>query len=413
MQPRPTFAANPPALIDAGQPYPSDEQRAAAWQAAFADDAGPFRGAFEHAAIGMAIVDLNGSFLKVNRALTQIVGRSEAELLATDFQSITHPDDLEPDLTLVRQLMSGDIDHYDMQKRYFHQDGHIVWILLSVSIARDDAGMACYFISQIQDITAAKAAEDEAARHLRQVDRLTHTVWSILQALASTPGEDMYSAVLRIVMQSFQSPVGVFLRFTDGETLCGPFVSPHEIRESHSSESNRCELWYQSLGAGQVLAENSARHMECGIDVARSLVGPIVHDGTPLGLFHLGDAAHDYDEDDRDLLLRVASIIAPVLHARMERDKLTPREAEVMDLLVSGMSQKQIAAALNISIQTTAKHRARVLDKLRLRSDVDLVHLAMQMRIPWTDDRASSLPTVPPKAPWSVKPYAELPRSRS
>ncbi len=412
MQQRPNFAAKRP-LVDASRPYPSDEQRAAAWQATFADDAGPFRGAFEHAAIGMAIVDLNGSFLKVNPALTQIVGYSEAELLATDFQSITHPDDLEPDLILARQLMCGDIDHYDLQKRYFHKDGHVVWILLSASIARDDSGMPCYAISQIQDITAAKAAQDESARHLRQVNRLTHTMWSIMQALASTPGEGMYGAVLRIVMQAFASPAGVFLRFTNSETLCGPFVSPHEVRESHRWAPDRCELWPQAITSGQVIVENGFRDLNCGTMLTRSLVGPIVHDNAPLGLFHVGNAAVDYDEDDRDLLLRVASIIAPVLHARMERDKLTPREAEVMDLLVSGMSQKQIAAALNISIQTTAKHRARVLDKLQLRSDVDLVHLAIQMRNPWTDVPASSLPTVPRDAPPGFKPYAALPRTRS
>lgn len=278
---------------------------------------------------------------------------------------------------------------------------------------RDESGMACYAISQIQDITAAEAAEGEAARHLRQVDRLTHTMWSIMQALAGTPGEDMYGAVLQIVMQAFESPAGVFLRFADGETLCGPFVSPHEIRESHRWAMNRCELWHQAIASRQVVLENDFRDLNCGTLLTRSLVGPILHDNTPLGLFHLGNAPLDYDDEDRDLLLRVASIIAPVLHARMERDKLTPREAEVMDLLVSGLSQKQIATALNISVQTTAKHRVRVLEKLRLRSDVDLVHLSMQMRIPWTDSPTSSLPVVPRKATWAVKPYAEFPRSRS
>ncbi len=400
-------------LIDANRPYASDAQRAAAWQAAFADDAGPFRGAFEHAAIGMAIVDLDGRFLKVNRALTQIVGYNEAELLATDFQSITHPDDMEADVTLARQLMAGDIDHYDLEKRYFHKDGHVVWILLTASIFRDESGMACYAISQIQNITARKAAELEAARSLRQVDRLTHTVWSVLQALASTPGEGMYSSVLRIVMRSFQSPTGIFLRFVDGDTLSGPFVTPHDFREAHRSPTDRCDLWYQSLTEGEVLIENRSRLMECDITLTRSLVGPIVQDGSPLGLFHLADAGVDYNEDDRDLLDRVAAIIAPVLHARMERDKLTPREAQVMDMLVSGLSQKQIATALNISIQTTAKHRARVLDKLQLRSDVDLVHLAMQMRVPWTDGRASSsLPIARLKKLLPFKSYDGLPKHR-
>ena len=72
------------------------------WQEEFQKEHGAFRGAFEHAAIGMAICDLKGRFLKVNRSLCRIAGYSEVELLARDFQSITHPDDLELDLPRLR-----------------------------------------------------------------------------------------------------------------------------------------------------------------------------------------------------------------------------------------------------------------------------------------------------------------------
>ena len=114
--------------------------------------------------------------------------------------------------------------------------------------------------------------------------------------------------------------------------------------------------------------------------VVGALVAPIFYDGTPLGLFHIGDGAADYDADDRDLLSRVANIIAPVLNAQRKRAALTPREAEVMDLIVSGRSQKQIASALHISMQTAAKHRARVLRKLNVDNDVELVRLVLQMQ---------------------------------
>ena len=77
---------------------------------------------------------------------------------------------------------------------------------------------------------------------------------------------------------------------------------------------------------------------------------------------------------------RVANIIAPVLNAQRKRAALTPREAEVMDLIVSGRSQKQIAAALDISMQTAAKHHARVLRKLNVDNDVELVRLVLKMQ---------------------------------
>jgi PAS domain S-box-containing protein len=112
-----------------------------------------FRGAFEFAAIGMAMVAPDGRWLQVNRSLCRILGYTPEELLATDFQSITHEDDLEKDVGYVRQMLDGSLSHYDMEKRYFHKEGHIIWVLLSVSSVRDARGLPLYFVSQIQDVT--------------------------------------------------------------------------------------------------------------------------------------------------------------------------------------------------------------------------------------------------------------------
>src|SRR5258706_509421 len=120
-----------------------------------------FRGAFEFAAIGMALVGIDGRWIRVNRALSGIVGYTAEELLATTFQAITHPEDFGADLANVREMVARSRTHFDMEKRYFHKDGHIVWVLLSVSLVRDDAGKPLYFVSQIQDITARKQAESQ------------------------------------------------------------------------------------------------------------------------------------------------------------------------------------------------------------------------------------------------------------
>jgi PAS domain S-box-containing protein len=120
-----------------------------------------FSGAFDYAAIGMALVGTDGSFLQANRALCELTGYSRQELLAKTFQDITHPDDLETDLGYVRQMLNGEIDTYQMEKRYFRADGSLVWILLSVSLVHDSIGNPLYFVSQIQDITPRKIAEQE------------------------------------------------------------------------------------------------------------------------------------------------------------------------------------------------------------------------------------------------------------
>ncbi|HEY9665374.1 MAG TPA: PAS domain S-box protein, partial [Coleofasciculaceae cyanobacterium] len=118
-----------------------------------------FRHAFDYAAIGMALVALDGRWVQVNRSLCEIVGYTEHELLSTSFQAITHPDDLECDLKYVNQLLSGEIRYYQMEKRYFHSSGRIVWILLSGSLVRDAVGEPLYFIAQIQDVTERKQIE--------------------------------------------------------------------------------------------------------------------------------------------------------------------------------------------------------------------------------------------------------------
>jgi PAS domain S-box-containing protein len=118
-----------------------------------------FSSAFEHASIGMALLTTEGRWFRVNWALCRLLGYLEEELLQKTVQDITYPDDLESDLNFVRQLLSGEIHSYQMEKRYFHKLGHVIWVLLSVSLVRDHAGKPIYFISQIQDITERKKAE--------------------------------------------------------------------------------------------------------------------------------------------------------------------------------------------------------------------------------------------------------------
>ena len=381
MDDRPVAFESQP-LMDSSQDYPPQEQRAVASEGEFKDETGAFQGAFEHAAIGMALADLEGRFLKVNRSVCRILGYCEAELLSMDFQSVTHPDDLQRNLVLTARLMRGEMDHYDLEKRCLHKQGHVIWVQFTVSMVRDSDQNARFLVSQVQDITARKQAEQDAARRLRHLERLTQTVSRILNALESTPDDTVYCDVLSILLDSFQSQTGVFLRFTEDDVLVGPYLSPIEKQDMRYKPGARCELWDTVLRTETALIENRQRWMVCDKLLSRSLVAPIRHAGVPLGVFHIGDAEADYDADDLDLLTRVSEMIAPVVHARMERAKLTPREAEVMDLIVSGKTQKQIAAELAFSIQTAARHRARVLEKLHVRNDVELVHRALRMRRP-------------------------------
>lgn len=136
-----------------------------------------FRATFEQAAVGIAHIGLDGRWLRVNRRLCEIVGYSREELLATDFASITHPDDLAADLENVRTLLAGAVETYTTEKRYIRKDGRPVWTNLTVSLVRTDSNEPRYFISVVEDISGRKAAEQAT---VRQADLLEQAQEPIL-----------------------------------------------------------------------------------------------------------------------------------------------------------------------------------------------------------------------------------------
>jgi diguanylate cyclase (GGDEF)-like protein/PAS domain S-box-containing protein len=131
-----------------------------------------FEQAFERAPIGMALVGLDGQLIRVNQALCAIVGYSARELVTKTFQELTHPDDLEADLELARQLLEGQIQEYHLEKRYIDANGWHVWINLSGTLVRDGHGNPRHFIAQVQNIHERKRLEDRL-RDLADHDSLT------------------------------------------------------------------------------------------------------------------------------------------------------------------------------------------------------------------------------------------------
>ncbi|MDH6329878.1 diguanylate cyclase (GGDEF)-like protein/PAS domain S-box-containing protein [Stenotrophomonas sp. 1278] len=118
-----------------------------------------FAGAFTSAALGMALVSLEGRWLDVNDALCRILGYTREELLQVDFQRLTHPADLQTDLALVQDLLAGRRTHYHLEKRYLGREGNTIWARLSVSLVRNERGEPLHFVSQIQDVSAQRSSE--------------------------------------------------------------------------------------------------------------------------------------------------------------------------------------------------------------------------------------------------------------
>lgn len=135
---------------------------------------GWFEAIFAHVAVGISVVDLQGRIQKVNQAYCQMLGYSEDELLNLSFADITHPDDIEEDLNLAARLFEGEISTYQLEKRYIHKNGSLVWVHLSCSCLKDSSGKVLQGLGVTQDITERKLIENNLkiseARFRRAID---------------------------------------------------------------------------------------------------------------------------------------------------------------------------------------------------------------------------------------------------
>jgi len=175
-----------------------------------------FRLTIDEAPIGIALVALDGRFVRVNRALCDIVGYSATELTGRTFEAITHPDDLDADLEARDQLARGEIALYHREKRYLRKDGTIVDVLLNASILRSRDGAPLYFISQIEDITARKRAEEALQTSERELRELAESMPQIVW-VTGADGRNVY------FNQQWVDYTGLTLEESRGEGWIKPF----------------------------------------------------------------------------------------------------------------------------------------------------------------------------------------------
>jgi PAS domain S-box-containing protein len=141
-----------------------------------------YSAAFENASVGILLVDLNGTLIQANSAFLRITGYQPADLTDMTFRTITHPDDLPRNIELYRQLFAQEIEDFVIEKRYYHQSGHIIWVRTSTSLVHDVNGKPGYAICIVEDITHQKLAQielrenEELFRFLTDV--IPHKLWT-------------------------------------------------------------------------------------------------------------------------------------------------------------------------------------------------------------------------------------------
>ncbi len=155
----------------------------------------------DNAPVGVALVGLDGQFLRVNDALCRMLGYTADELQTRTFQDLTHPDDLEDNLHLLEQLLADEISRFQMVKRYLHSDGHAIWTDLSVALVRDDEGAPLHLVSHVSDMTEeieARARIEQIHSELNEQKARLERSNADLEAFAMLASHDLQAPIATI-----------------------------------------------------------------------------------------------------------------------------------------------------------------------------------------------------------------------
>jgi PAS domain S-box-containing protein len=188
-----------------------------------------FRGAFQNAPFGMCLNALDGRFLQVNAALCRMIGFSEAELLHATWAELTHPDDQEASSQALERLRDEPSAFAEVEERYIHRSGNLVWARTRISLVRDSAGNPSYYVVHVEDITERKRAEEalsESEDRFRVMADSCPTMMWVTNAVAG----------LQFINQSFREFAGATCEEMSGdkwERLVHPDEAPEYVGAFH------------------------------------------------------------------------------------------------------------------------------------------------------------------------------------
>ncbi len=232
------------AMQDVNQQLEADAHEQVARQRELEENQRIFMSAFYDIPIGMVLVSLDGFFEEANEAILEILGYSKAELLSVDFQSITHPEDLEKDFTLVKELLAGERRYYRFEKRYFHKLGHIVPVELSVALLRDTENSPLLFIAHINDVSEQKrinASLQAATQAAEAANRAKSEFLAMMSHEIRTPMNAMLGMTELIGETALDNQQQDFIEVirTSGKTL---LTVINDILDFSKIESDKLEL---------------------------------------------------------------------------------------------------------------------------------------------------------------------------
>ncbi len=317
------------------------------------------RATFEQAAVGIALVDLDGRLLRANHRFAAILGYRLDELVGRGVQDLSHPTDLAAERGLLQRMLAGESASAALEKRYLNKHGAIVRTNLTLTLVRDDDGAPLYFAAIVEDITARRALERRTHEALAALLAMAEVlVSSEPEALSAT---EAFAAgpVAKRLAELTASVLGcrrVGITAIDPETdvmraIAVAGVSPEQGREwwAEQSEGTRLadspdQAMVARLRAGEVVTFDmsqppySAQPNPLGIrDI---LLAPMRMGERLVGLLALDDggAPHTYTADERALARAVARLVGLVVER--ERLFMQREEARARALALDAANQR-------------------------------------------------------------------------
>jgi len=345
-----------------------------------------FQTVFDHLAVGSTITAPDGRFLRVNAALTELLGYDEADLVGRSFQSLTHPDDLAVNSELLRSALAGKIDRYRLEKRFLHAAGHPIWVQLTTSVIRDARGEARYFISQYEDLAERRAAEQRLAESEARFQNIVNNVPGMVYQWMYRPdwtGE--YTYVSEGSRTLFDVAPEVALR--DANALLGLIPSPdREVLSQRALDSAQRLVPFQWEGRA-VLPTGEERVIQIAAHDQRLADGSVLSDGVVMDVTErreleqqlrqaqkmeaVGQLAGGIAHDFNNLLTVISSYTAMALETLPEGAALASDLAEV---------RAAAERAADLTRQLLAFGRKQLLQPRRLDTNATVADVAGMLR---------------------------------
>ena len=286
-----------------------------------------FRAAFHAAATGKAIVDVTGICVEVNAALAALLGHAPDALAGMHFADFTHPHDIRADLHLFEEVMRGERDSYQMEKRYLHKDGSVVHVLLTATVVREEDGTPISFLSEVVDLTerlAARQALQEANRRLQHqvvTDHLTglYNRRGFEEALAGPLGHQ--ASLLLIDLDHFKH-INDRLGHRAGDLVLAEVGRrlPRQIRDGDFvARVGGDEFGIIMHHADRALAERTAARIVKQLGTVYEVDGAFAHIGASVGV----SCTEDGDVSLRELVCRAAEALYAAKRAGRSRWQLS------------------------------------------------------------------------------------------